>query len=355
MIRIGKGGFGSVYCHSGKAIKIIACSDNGINCYNEVCYPQVFQHPNIVSPNYSYMKDSKIHIVMDLATTDLKEWRQHNTPTIHQVLSWIVGILSALVFLHRNDILHCDIKANNILMFPDGEVKLADFSLCRKIGYRNNMHVCTHSHRPPEYWKKDTPSPGVWVDIWALGYTMYYLIKGTPIFPPYTGTRSSGARRKHYNEIYNRWVIDHKRLNKSTDTSRRLLTLMLHPDYKQRPSAESLLSMIMLDNITLRAQVRTGRLIKCDKSTLFNVESIIDNLNIPCKSEISDLALIIMNTVKFLVASDPDLYMSTVVWMASKIILDEPIDTESLGTCKQALLMAEETICTVNSFKFSIL
>ena len=202
MVCLGQGGYGTVYQYGKKAIKIIKCPINGIACYNEICITQNLEHPNILTPDYAYYSEGKVCIIMDKADTDLNKWRKHNTPTESGILDWVIQILSALAFIHKRDILHCDVKASNLLLFPDNVVKLADFSLSRRLGHRKKLHVCTHSYRPPEYWSDDAPDPGYWVDIWTLGCTLYFLIRGVPLFPPYRSSKVKKGRTEYYNQMY---------------------------------------------------------------------------------------------------------------------------------------------------------
>lgn len=53
------------------------------------------------------------------------------------VASYVVKILEGLDYLHRNDVVHCDLKAANILSTKTGNVKLSDFGVSlnlRKVG-----------------------------------------------------------------------------------------------------------------------------------------------------------------------------------------------------------------------------
>lgn len=53
------------------------------------------------------------------------------------VASYVVKILEGLDYLHRNDVVHCDLKAANILTTKTGNVKLSDFGVSlnlRKVG-----------------------------------------------------------------------------------------------------------------------------------------------------------------------------------------------------------------------------
>ena len=117
VIQLGRGGFGNVYEHEGKAVKIMRDIGNGVWCYNEVCLSRHLSHPNILSPETAYVHSGTAHIIMDKADSDLKKWRSEHIPNNDQILEWTIQILLALSYMHKLRILHCDIKPSNMLLF----------------------------------------------------------------------------------------------------------------------------------------------------------------------------------------------------------------------------------------------
>ena len=81
-------------------------------------------------------------------------------------------LLSALAHLHANWMVHRDIKPSNVLYNHRGEVKLADFGLCRAFPYPepNNLTpgVVTLHYRPPEILL-GMLSYDYKIDIWSVG------------------------------------------------------------------------------------------------------------------------------------------------------------------------------------------
>jgi serine/threonine protein kinase len=86
--------------------------------------------------------------------------------------------------IHDNRIMHRDIKPNNILCFPDGRIKLADFGLARLYSPGRRMYSLTVfalPYRPPEVVlgvENYTPK----VDMWGVGVVMYELLEGRMMF-----------------------------------------------------------------------------------------------------------------------------------------------------------------------------
>ncbi|TRZ04866.1 hypothetical protein HGM15179_022241, partial [Zosterops borbonicus] len=89
--------------------------------------------------------------------------------------------LQGLAFLHANQVVHRDIKSDNILLGWDGAIKLADFGLCGwlgpKQGRRRSM-VGTTWWMAPEVVRRHPYGPKV--DTWSLGIVGIEMAKGEP-------------------------------------------------------------------------------------------------------------------------------------------------------------------------------
>ena len=95
--------------------------------------------------------------------------------------NYVVKILEGLHYLHQNDVVHCDLKAANILTTKNGNVKLSDFgvSLNLRAMEREMKDVAgTPNWMAPEVIELKGASPKS--DIWSLACTVIELLTGRP-------------------------------------------------------------------------------------------------------------------------------------------------------------------------------
>lgn len=91
----------------------------------------------------------------------------------------LLDLLGALAYLHSNELLHRDIKPDNVLITAGGAPILIDFGTARTTqGNHTHTQVGTEGYAPLEQWAKGGKR-GPWTDLYALGATCYRLITGT--------------------------------------------------------------------------------------------------------------------------------------------------------------------------------
>jgi serine/threonine protein kinase len=112
----------------------------------------------------------------------IKDRRLHLGPA--DVKSYIRMTLLALECCHANWVLHRDMKPNNLLIGPDGTLKLADFGLARIFGSpdrRMTHQVFARWYRAPELLFGSRAYGGA-VDMWGVGCVLAELMSRTPLF-----------------------------------------------------------------------------------------------------------------------------------------------------------------------------
>ncbi|XP_027563267.1 serine/threonine-protein kinase PAK 3-like, partial [Neopelma chrysocephalum] len=148
------------------------------------------KHPNIVNYLDSYLVGDRLMIVMEyLDGGSLRSVVKEVSMSEGLMAAVSRECLQALAFLHCRQVIHRDLKGENILLGMDGSVKLADFGLAARITPEQSKRsslVGTAHWMAPEYLSKD--EYGAKVDIWALGITVIEMLEGQPPYfwePPH--------------------------------------------------------------------------------------------------------------------------------------------------------------------------
>uniref|UniRef100_A0A6M2EXA6 Protein kinase domain-containing protein n=2 Tax=Populus TaxID=3689 RepID=A0A6M2EXA6_9ROSI len=102
------------------------------------------------------------------------------------------SILQGLSYVHGKGFVHCDLKLDNILLFENGEVKIADFGLAKKTGQKQGRVEIrgTPLYMAPESVSNNEYESGA--DIWALGCAIVEMVTGKPAWDCKPGTNMFG-------------------------------------------------------------------------------------------------------------------------------------------------------------------
>ncbi|KAF5316572.1 hypothetical protein D9619_006466 [Psilocybe cf. subviscida] len=242
---IGRGQFGSVYkalnLNTGQMVAVKRIRLEGLKeeevatLMREVDLVKSLSHPSIVKYEGMARDEDTLNIVLEYAENGslgqtLKAFGKLNE---RLVASYVVKILEGLHYLHTSDVVHCDLKAANILTTKNGNVKLSDFgvSLNLRAMEREIKDVAgTPNWMAPEVIELKGASTKS--DIWSLGCTVIELLTGRP---PYAEVANSMS-------VMFRIVEDGMppMPEESSEMLKDFLEQCFHKDPALRPSAEML-------------------------------------------------------------------------------------------------------------------
>jgi len=208
--RIGSGGMAEVYRawdlkrRQTVAVKLMRADKQEQQQYvrlfeQEARIMRRLRHPNIVEFIDEGTDGDEQFIVMELVEGEsLKTILERRGNLQPQEGLEIAAILAgALAFAHNRGVVHCDVKPHNVIVSPDGTIKLVDFGVARAGLFRlineSTALVGSLHYLAPEQIQEQAATPAT--DIYALGVTLYEMVYGQVPFPADT-LRESLAKRE---------------------------------------------------------------------------------------------------------------------------------------------------------------
>ncbi len=200
-------------------------------------------HPNIVNVYDVGVAEGRHYIVMEYVPgRTLKERiKEEGALPVSEALGIARQIAGALSQAHANNLVHCDIKPHNILVMPDGTVKVADFGIARAVTestmtYNDNIMGSVH-YFSPEQARGTIITPKS--DVYSLGVVLYEMLTGCI---PFDGNTAVSIARKHLEEDP---AALRSRVPGIPPVVEALVTRMMAKDPAQRPESGALVQDIM--------------------------------------------------------------------------------------------------------------
>jgi hypothetical protein len=154
---------------------------------HEVRAVAALAHPNIVTVYDFYQEGDELYLAMEVIPgTDLHSHVDRHGPLpIALACDYTYQACLGLQHAHGRGVVHRDIKPRNLIVSPDGRVKIIDFGLARRDFDSTitspNVRLGTRDYMAPEQADQSHEADGR-ADIYSLGCTLYHLLAGRPPF-----------------------------------------------------------------------------------------------------------------------------------------------------------------------------
>ena len=158
-----------------------------VTALREIKLLRELRHENLIELVDVYPHKRNLHLVFDFMESDMEKVMNDRRIALKpaDVKAYMQMALRALAYTHKHWVLHRDIKLDNLLIAPDGTLKLGDFGLARAFGSPDRAYtdqVFARWFRAPELLF-GSKSYGAAVDVWAMGCVFGQMLRRRPLFP----------------------------------------------------------------------------------------------------------------------------------------------------------------------------
>ena len=246
---IGAGLYGRVFKTTSKhdqslqvVIKVIDKNKLGdnIECIvEEVAILNQLDHPNIVKYHETYNDNKYIYLVMEYISGKplfSKITEQSNQNFSEKIAAgYMKELFYAINHCHAQDIVHRDIKPDNIMITDNNTVRLIDFGLSKATRNKKNFTTVAGT---PYYMSPEVlnGSYGKEADIWSLGVVLYTLVSG---YLPFQGNSAPEVFRKIKDASFH---FNHKEFESVSEECKDLIRRLLVSNAGQRLSGKQALA-----------------------------------------------------------------------------------------------------------------
>ena len=286
---LGKGAFGKVnlalHVASGKLVAIKSFNKSNLLTYHskkkikiEIEALSKLNNPFCTQIYDSFQTDTHILIVMEYICADLISFIKKRGKISENIAKLIFKqMIKGLKYIHKSNIVHRDIKLDNLLIDLTNTIKICDFGVSKILKKGDVMyeHCGTPAYIAPEIIE-DKGYEGFSCDIWSAGITLYYMLSGSQ---PFKG--------KDIEEIQS--LIFKGNYDKIKDVSEEvndLISKMLKVNPKERISIDDILKHPWIKDVNIKNRKNIKLFSKAEKHLLskYNVcylnsgpEELIEN------------------------------------------------------------------------------
>src|SRR5512133_1019528 len=257
---IGRGGMGIVYRARDRRLKRLVAvkllppelafrSDIRTRFLREAETAAQLSHPNIV-PIYAVdERDGLVYFVMGYVEGDnlAKRLAERGPMPVDDVRQVLREVAEALAYAHARNVVHRDIKPDNILLCEDdGRAKVTDFGIARAVSEgggdsrltATGMAIGTPAYMAPEQAAGDRDVDGR-TDLYSLGVVGYQMLVGEP---PFKAGNTPAMLVKHLSEVP--VPVDQRREGVPPDLARVVMRLLEKEPANRFPTAQALVAAL---------------------------------------------------------------------------------------------------------------
>ncbi|HEV2207902.1 MAG TPA: serine/threonine-protein kinase [Verrucomicrobiae bacterium] len=148
---------------------------------------KIADHDGIIGYVEHGKTNGQLYLLMEyIEAANLKElYARHDPVLVENVAQILIDMAEALEHMHNNGFMHLDFKPENVLVTPNGKVRLVDFDLAQPIPEQpkkfSKKNPGTPAYMPPEQLRGEPISHRA--DIFSFGATAYELLTNSKPFP----------------------------------------------------------------------------------------------------------------------------------------------------------------------------
>lgn len=223
-----------------------------------------FTHPNIVTLlDYGSFEGEDFIVLEYLPGGNLLDWIV-TKPSIAEVIDRFAQIAQGLDYIHHRGIVHRDLKPENILLTSDGQPRISDFGVARRMEKETRFTAAgtilgTSTYMAPEQIMSSEVGPPA--DIYSLGVCLFEALTGQP---PFVANQHFALLQAHLTETAPSVRSKREDVPEELD---RLVTRMLKKTPEERPaSAQEVLTALREINVAVPVEPKVARTIERPKA-----------------------------------------------------------------------------------------